>query len=65
MGKMSLSIYMKGRYEEICALNLAEKQSQFIRSVYCVLLIASLICHSRGNGNPVFWVVMDSASSAE
>ena len=24
-----------------------------------------VFCHSRGNGNPVFWVIMDSASSAE
>ena len=66
MGKMILSIYMEGNYEEIHALKAAEKQSQTKPNYsYCVLCIASWFCHSCGNGNPVFWVVMDSASSAE
>ena len=65
MGKMSLSVYMKGYYEELYALKAARKQSQFIRTECCVICIASSICHSRENGNPVFWVAMDSASSAE
>ena len=37
---MNLSIYMKGNYEEIPALNAAKKQSQSTRSAYCVLSTA-------------------------
>ena len=40
VGKMSLSVYMKGEYEEYQALKAAKKQSQFIsywvlRDAYC------------------------------
>ena len=67
---MSISIYMKGDYEEFHALKVAKKQSQFysfivLRSGYCVGRIASWLCHSCENGNPDLLVVLDSASSAE
>jgi len=60
--------YGKGHYEEFYDLGRQKTkpiQTQSIRITCCVLRTAFWFCHSRGNGNPVFWVVMDSASSAE
>jgi hypothetical protein len=40
MGKMSLSIYMKGDYEELHALRRRENKANLFRIAYCVMRIA-------------------------
>ena len=64
-GQISVKSYVKGDYGKfpLCGSRKNKaNQSQFTRSVFCVLCTALLFCHSRGNGNPVFPVDMDSAS---
>jgi len=72
MGRMSLSIYMKGYYEDFYGFgrrknkaNSKPNKANLFRIECCVMRIASWFCHSCGNRNPELLMVLDSASSTE
>ena len=67
MGKINAKSIIRRVYMQYIGLDTWWKQTQFKANLwsFCVQRTASWFCHSRENGNPVSWVVMDSASSAE